>query len=181
MSPDRQSVPLAELTLIPYVDTSGRLPQQFAGKIGAYAIFAADQTLQYVGYSRDIYVSLRQHLVRQPQQCHGLKVQLIERPSRTLLETICQDWLKEPDVPPPGNTSAQTLWEEPLSIQAAMTDAEQASFDNPHLDDLGRIKVLKQVGRRLEAEILAVLAARGVQETIRFNPKLKEKGVLEVN
>jgi hypothetical protein len=40
--------------------------------------------------------------------------------------------------------------------------------------------VLKQVARRAEAEILDVLKARGVQVEIRFNPKLKEAGLLDL-
>ena len=180
MSSERQSLPLFKLELLPYIDAQGQLPQQLAGKIGAYAIFAADHSLQYIGYSRDIFLSLRQHLVRRPHQCHGLKVQVIERPSRTLLETIRQEWLSDQDAPPPGNTTDQSLWEQPLPIEAAMTPAEQTAFQNAQLDDIGRIKVLKQVGRRMEAEILATLTERGLQASIRFNPKLKEKGLLDL-
>ncbi|MEO8892635.1 MAG: GIY-YIG nuclease family protein, partial [Coleofasciculaceae cyanobacterium] len=79
---------LADLDYIPYLDDTGNLPEELQGKIGIYAIFDQDKTLQIVNYSRDIYLSLKQHLVRQPQSCYWLKAETIERPNRTLLETI---------------------------------------------------------------------------------------------
>ncbi|HEY9892185.1 MAG TPA: GIY-YIG nuclease family protein, partial [Candidatus Sericytochromatia bacterium] len=56
---------LKDLDYIPYLDDTGNLPEEFQGKIGIYAIFSQDKTLQIVNYSRDIYLSLKQHLVRQ--------------------------------------------------------------------------------------------------------------------
>ncbi len=60
---------LATLEYLPYIDDSGQIPEQFQGKIGVYAIFDQEKVLQFIGYSRDVYLSLKQHLVRQPQQC----------------------------------------------------------------------------------------------------------------
>ncbi len=41
-------------------------------------------------------------------------------------------------------------------------------------------KLLKNIARRVEAKILEVLKARGLQENIRFNPKLKNSGLLDL-
>ncbi|MGB3757948.1 MAG: GIY-YIG nuclease family protein, partial [Rivularia sp. (in: cyanobacteria)] len=71
---------LTSLEFIPYIDENGQLPEQFQGKIGVYAIFDRDKNLQFVGYSRDVFLSLRQHLVRQPEFCYWVKVETIERP-----------------------------------------------------------------------------------------------------
>ena len=76
---------LANLEYIPYIDDQGRVIEAFQGKIGVYAIFDQAKVLQFVGYSRDVYLSLKQHLVRQPQECYWVKVQTIARPSRTVL------------------------------------------------------------------------------------------------
>lgn len=84
---------LSSLEYIPYIDDSGQLPEQFQGKIGVYAIFNQAKGLQFVGYSRDVYLSLKQHLVRQPEHCYWVKVQTIERPSRTILENIEKAWI----------------------------------------------------------------------------------------
>jgi hypothetical protein len=36
------------------------------------------------------------------------------------------------------------------------------------------------VARRVEAEILVMLESRGIKTEIRFNPKLKEQGLLDL-
>ena len=41
-------------------------------------------------------------------------------------------------------------------------------------------KLLKQVARRVEETILAKLQQRGVTTEIRFSPKLKEQGLLDL-
>jgi hypothetical protein len=57
-----------------------------------------------------------------------------------------------------------------------MTAEEQAAYDAS--DDLDRVKVLKKIARRVEEEVLALLAARGVKMPVRFDPKAKEEGLL---
>lgn len=82
MSTETAIPSLASLEYIPFIDTKGQLPEQFQSRVGVYAIFDREQKLQYVGYSRDVDLSLKQHLVRQPQKCYWLKVQTTDRPSR---------------------------------------------------------------------------------------------------
>ncbi|MGB7416592.1 MAG: GIY-YIG nuclease family protein [Thermosynechococcaceae cyanobacterium] len=180
MPSETQVNALASLDYCPYVDTEGMLPISLSGKIGAYAIFSADQTLQYVGYSRDILVSLKQHLIRQPRLCYWLKTQVVEKPNRTLLESIRKDWIADNGAEPQGNGPDKNLWEQAIDVKAAMTPDELTQYNNPELDEIAQVKVLKQAARRIEAEILDVLAERGVQEPLRFNPKLKETGLLDL-
>ncbi|GAB4134312.1 MAG: GIY-YIG nuclease family protein [Cyanobacteria bacterium J069] len=167
---------LAELPFFPYLDDQGDIIHEFDGKVGAYAIFDADQTLQYIGYSRDVTASLLQHLVRVPQGCYWVKVSVCDRPSRTLLETIRTDWIAESGITPPGNGDDEALWNQPIDAKVHMTSQEQAAYANA--DDQGKIKTLKQVARRIEAEVLQTLGDRGVTTPIRFDPKLKEEGLL---
>lgn len=171
---------LAELTAVPYIDQTGHLPTQWEGQVGAYAIFAADQVLQYIGYSRDISLSVKQHLVRQPDHCYWLKVHTIDRPSRSLLEQIRSAWIAENGTVPAGNATEQAVWEQPIDVKAAMTPAEQAQYSDPQLDAIAQQKVLKGAARRIEAEILAILETRSLQESLRFNPKLKDQGLLDL-
>ena len=170
---------LSGLELLAYIDDRGQLPEQFQGKVGVYAIFDQQQTLQYIGYSRDVYLSLKQHLVRQPEQCYGLKVQTIDRPSRTILEEIRTAWISENGAVPIGNGADEGKWTQAIDAKAQMTPEEQGKFVGA-IDELTQTKVLKQVARRVEATILEVLKARGVQADIRFNPKLKEAGLLDL-
>jgi len=58
---------------------------------GVYAILAT-RVLRLSGYSRDIYLSLKQHLVRQTQYCYWLKVKLSEAQPH-ILESIRSGWL----------------------------------------------------------------------------------------
>jgi hypothetical protein len=179
MASEVDHIPLAVLDWIPYVDVSGQLPAQFQGQVGVYAIFDEGQILQYVGYSRDVFFSLKQHLVRQPLQCHWVKVRTIARPDRTLLETIKTQWISENGATPVGNSPEGIAWTEAIAVTAYMTAEEQAAYAGA-IDELAQAKLLKQVARRIEAEIMTTLQARGVQTEIRFNPKLKESGLLDL-
>jgi hypothetical protein len=172
---------LAELDLWPYIDDRGLIPEDpFVGKIGIFAIFDAAQQLQYVGYSRDVYLSLKQHLVRRPQQCHGVKVQLIDRPDRSRLTSISEGWLAQwreaTGGEPIGNGADALLWSQDTEVRPRMTEAELASLGAA--DEAGKLQVLKQAARRVEAEILGQLADRGLTLALRFDPKLKEQGRL---
>ncbi|MDZ8134171.1 MAG: GIY-YIG nuclease family protein [Nostoc sp. DedQUE04] len=172
---------LATLEYIPYIDDRGQLPEQFQGKIGVYAIFDQKKVLQFVGYSRDVFLSLKQHLVRQPQQCYWIKVQTIERPSRAILENTEYAWIAENGSVPWGNGDQKEKWTHPIDVKVAMTAEEQAKYEDPANDELAQIKVLKNVARRVEAEISTqLLEVRGLQMQIRFNPKLKEEGLLDL-
>lgn len=176
---DTELPTLASLHFLPYVDTHGQLPEQFQGKVGVYAIFDQGKGLQYIGYSRDVYLSLKQHLVRQPQYCYWLKVQTIDRPSRTMLEDIRQAWMTENGSVPPGNATEEVAWSQPIDVKGLMTTDEQASYQ-ASIDEMAQTKILKQTARRVEAGILEELEARGVKTEIRFNPKLKETGLLDL-
>jgi hypothetical protein len=171
---------LATLEYIPYIDTNGQLPEQFQGKIGVYAIFDTSKKLQFIGYSRDVYLSLKQHLVRLPEQCHWVKVQTIERPNRATLENIEKAWIQENGAVPAGNSETKDVWIQPVNVKNLMTLEEKVNYENPNHDEMAQIKIIKNVARRVEAEILKVLEARGLQAQIRFNPKLKEEGLLDL-
>jgi hypothetical protein len=169
---------IASLECLPYLDKNGSIPQEIKGKIGVYAIFDESNKLQFIGYSRDIYLSLKQHLVRQPQQCYWFKVTTISRPSRTILEEIRQQWLTEIGEIPPGNSKEEAAWTQPIDAKIAMTEAEKSSYQQ--LEELAKIKLLKQIARRVEGELEERLKIRGSTMEIRFNPKLKEQGLLDL-
>jgi len=169
---------LNSLDYIPYLDEQGKIPESLQGQIGVYAIFNQEKILQYVGYSRDIYLSLKQHFTRQNQGCYWLKLQTITRPNRTILETIKAAWIAENGSFPLGNSKDEVLWNHPISVKPLMTPEEQIAYVKT--DEIGKEKMLKQVARRVEEQILAELKIRGLQEEIRFNPKLKSNGLLDL-
>ncbi|MFM6282207.1 MAG: GIY-YIG nuclease family protein, partial [Dolichospermum sp.] len=126
---------LASLDYHLYIDDHGELIADFQGKIGVYAIFNQDKILQFVGYSRDIYLSLKQHLVRQPQNCYWVKVQTIERPNRTVLENIENAWITENAATSITETILKQKWTNPVDVKELMTPEEQDNYQNIAIDE----------------------------------------------
>lgn len=110
-------ISLDSLEYIPYIDEKGMILETSPSKIGVYAIFDQNKDLKFVGYSRDIYLSLKQHLVRQPQQCYWLKIHTITRPNRTQLEQICAYWIEENGKIPAGNDEDKKTGLTPLMLK----------------------------------------------------------------
>jgi hypothetical protein len=169
---------LDSLEFLSYINDVGELPTQLQNQIGIYAVFDQSQILQFVGYSRDIYLSLKQHLVRQPASCYWVKATMIDRPNRTFLESVRSAWIEGNGDIPMGNSNGNVSWIDPIATDHEMTELESMSFLD--LDGVAQIKLLKQVARRVEERILAQLQERGVKTEIRFNPKLKEQGLLDL-
>ncbi|MGA9380409.1 MAG: GIY-YIG nuclease family protein [Phormidium sp.] len=180
MSTQTDPPSITTLPQISYLDENGKLPATLSGKIGIYAIFDQAKLLQFVGYSRDVYLSLKQHLVRQPQSCYWLKVQTIEKPNRTILENTMNSWIAENGATPAGNDADKAKWTEAIDVKPLMLDEEKANYEKVAGEEFAQSKVLKNVARRVEAEILETLKSRGCQEEIRFNPKLKDSGLLDL-
>lgn len=171
--------PLASLSALPYLDEQGQLPPNLQRCIGLYAIFDEQHILQYVGYSRDVALSLQQHLMRVPYQCQWVKVSPVSRPSRTILEAGLQGWLAEVGTVPPGNGDDRARWCDPIDAKTRMTAEEQSAYATAPTEG-DQLRCLKQVARRVEADLQQQLAERGLQQPLRFDPKLKAQGLLNL-
>ena len=178
MSAQTEIPALSSLEYLPYLDEAGCIDEGIQGKIGVYAIFNREREMQYIGYSRDVYLSLKQHLIRQPDKCYWVKIETITRPSRKILDEIASAWIAQNGATPAGNDRASAIWTEPIDANPAMTEEEKAQYELN--DEVGQIKIRKKVARRVEADIQQKLSDRGVTMNIRFNPKLKEKGLLDL-
>lgn len=178
MMTETQLSSLHSLDYLPYLDENGIIAENLQKKIGVYAIFDANKKLKFIGYSRDVYASLKQHLVRQPKQCYWLKVEIIDRPSRTVLEEIKENWTKENGDLSINDEVNQNLWTQPIDAKLSMTKEEKETYKNS--DELGKIKLLKKISRKVQADIEETLIQRGNKTEIRFNPKLKEQGLLDL-
>jgi hypothetical protein len=165
--------PLAELPLWPYLTEEGLIDPQWQGKIAVYAIFDDSSTLRYVGYSRNLGASLLQHLLRQPGACQGLKSHCVERPRREDLERIAQTWRAENSL-----LEEDESWTQPLDVRPHLSETELLEL--AQAEESQQAKLLKTAARRLEEDCLAALRARGFQGEARFNPKLKEQGLLDL-
>jgi hypothetical protein len=105
-------------------------------------------------------------------------LQTIDRPSRSILESTKQQWISENNTILQGNSEQENLWTQPIDAKLTMTDEDKLSYNSN--DELGQIKLLKSIAKRLEVQILKTLGDRGVKMEIRFNPKLKEQGLLDL-
>ena len=66
----------------------------------------------------------------------------------------------------------------PIDANPAMTEEEKAQYQQS--EEVKQIKIRKKVARRVEAQILEQLSDRGAKIDFSFNPKLKEKGLLDL-
>lgn len=176
--------PLDSLPVVPFVAADTGLITDVSdptAKASVYAVSGADGAVQYIGVTRGIRDALRLHLGRCPDECHGVQVHHITKPSRSLLEQVRATWIEQLGSTPPGNAdeAATARWEAPLDVRPLMTAEEQEHFEE--MSDKGRgASALKAVGRRIEAGKVAALEARGVKEPMRFDPKLKGQGLLDL-
>lgn len=180
-----EPISLSKLDLHPYIDETGKIPyDDSGGKVGVYAIYNQQKRLAYVGKSRDVRNSLRMHLVRKPLECYWFSVQNVRVPSRVALNDIEEQWLEEwegDDVQGNDGGLQQKLWENPVDVLGhgvELLDEEKEWLVD--LDDRDRPKILKMICRRVQKDIEGILKERGVVEPLKFAPKLKSRGLLDV-
>jgi hypothetical protein len=184
------SLPVHARELVPLISPDGSIAVQYdesGQRVGVFAVFGEDRGLRYVGISRDVATSLRKCLVRRPVDAVYFVVEYVARPSRTVLEGIKTQWLREweektgLDVPGCDRDVNQHLWENAINVQGPhvqLTEAEQDAIAN--LEPKDTPKVLKQICRRFQADIDKILRERGLTEPLKFASKLKAQGLLDV-
>lgn len=176
---------LSDLLPIPYIDGEGRLSDAGVGpgvKASVYAVLDAEGAVQYIGVSRNVMQSLWLQLGRMPSQTYAFKVHHITKPNRSLLEATRQAWIKELGAAPPGNDgdSLQALWEGPLDVKPLMTEADHQLIEAAREKNRPEENAMKKVAKRFENAKIEMLTSRGVTESLRFDPKLKGKGLLDL-
>ncbi len=86
---------------------------------GVYAVFDQEQQAQYVGYSRNVGLSLRGHVTDNgPQVCAFVRVQVFQFPKRAEMEALRDSWIAETGSVPPGNEGDGT-WAATVGASAA--------------------------------------------------------------
>ncbi len=172
-----EKIYLKDIDYNSYLNNEGEIDSDLEGKIAIYAIYDQDKKIQYIGYTRNLFKSLQQHLMRKVDQCYWFKAHIIERPSRSLLEGIRNDWLAENEGLLPSELE-QKEWTQPIDTRGQMTEEEKEKYEQE--DELHQSKILKKSARRVEETIKQKLHDRGVTMNMRFNPKLKEEGLLDL-
>ncbi len=103
---------------------------------GVYAVLNSDQQPQYIGYSRNVPLSLRSHLTAHGADiCALVRVQPFKFPKREEMEQLRDRWIAELSSPPPGNINDSGDWAGTVRDAAAqvMSAAEQAIYEEKKL------------------------------------------------
>ncbi|MEM9907514.1 MAG: GIY-YIG nuclease family protein [Cyanobacteria bacterium P01_D01_bin.44] len=101
---------------------------------GVYAVLNGDHETQFIGYSRNVVLSLRSHLTQKGGDiCTLVRVHPFKFPKRDVMEQLRDEWIEALPGPPPGNldgTWAGTIRE---AATQAMSAAERAAYEEKKL------------------------------------------------
>ena len=103
---------------------------------GVYAVLDIERHTQYVGYSRNVLLSLKGHVTQNGQEtCAFVRVQTFKFPKREEMEKLRDAWLCELDSVPPGNGEMSEMWVSTVgeAARAAMSAAERNAYEEKKL------------------------------------------------
>jgi hypothetical protein len=103
---------------------------------GVYAVLSHDLQTQYIGYSRNVTLSLRGHLTQLGAEiCAFVRVQSFDFPKRDAMEALKNQWVAELSAMPSGNQDNSDLWATTVGSAAiaAMSAAERQAYEEKKL------------------------------------------------
>ena len=103
---------------------------------GVYAVLDGDRQTQYIGYSRNVTLSLKSHLAQHgAQTCAFVKVQPFKFPKREEMEQLRDAWITELPQPPSGNADTSGTWAGTVKDAASqtMSPAEREAYEEKKL------------------------------------------------
>jgi len=124
---------------------------------GVYAVLDATTQHQYIGYSRNVFTSLKGHLAEHGSDiCAYVRVQAFKFPKREEMEQLRDTWIAELVTIPPGNTGAGGVWATTVGeiAKAAMSPAEQAVYEEKKLK-LRRAMADSALSKELDAAAIS--------------------------
>lgn len=103
---------------------------------GVYAVLDTEHRTQYVGYSRNVQLSLKGHVTQNGHEaCAFVRVQAFNFPKRQEMEDLRDAWIKELGSVPPGNGEASGMWASTVGEAArmAMSADERNAYEEKKL------------------------------------------------
>jgi hypothetical protein len=103
---------------------------------GVYAVIDASHQTQYIGYSRNILLSLNGHIAQNgSENCAFLRVKTFKFPKREDMEKLRDAWIAELANVPPGNSIDSEMWASTVgqAARAAMSADEQKAYEEKKL------------------------------------------------
>ena len=113
------------------IDTWCELSQN-AKVAGVYAVLDDKSSTQYVGYSRNVLISLNSHVSQNGKEtCTFVRVKTFKYPKRTEMEELRDKWISQLDTIPPGNSESRDMWAETVgaAAKAAMSTEERSLYE----------------------------------------------------
>ncbi|KAK9829795.1 hypothetical protein WJX72_007953 [[Myrmecia] bisecta] len=128
-----------------------------------FAIYDDKKKLQYVGFSKDLYNSLRTVFSRRPDKAFFYKVCHLNRLDQQEMIDLRTAWFEECGGPPPGNKLAmeRNLWQQPVEAGAISARGRQ------------------QAAEAEVVTLMVVITSRGCNEVFVPNPELLAKGQVD--
>ncbi|MEG4802663.1 GIY-YIG nuclease family protein [Microcoleus sp. ARI1-B5] len=103
---------------------------------GVYAVTDTSGNTQYVGYSRNILLSINGHIAENgAENCAFVRVQTFKFPKREEMESLRDAWIAELGSIPPGNDAQSEMWASTVgrAARSAMSAAEQQAYEEKKL------------------------------------------------
>jgi hypothetical protein len=124
---------------------------------GVYAVLDIHGQTQYIGYSRNVLISLKGHLTEHGSDvCTSVRVQVFKFPKREEMESLRDHWIGELTTVPPGNTGAGGVWATTVGeiAKAAMSESERVAYEEKKLK-LRRAMADSALSRELDAAVIS--------------------------
>jgi hypothetical protein len=101
---------------------------------GVYAVMDRDRQTQFIGYSRNVALSLRGHLTAKGETtCALVKVQPFKFPKREAMEALRAEWIAALPSPPPGNGDGSWAGTIQEAASQVMSPAEREAYEEKKL------------------------------------------------
>ncbi|MEH2229292.1 MAG: GIY-YIG nuclease family protein [Nostoc sp.] len=103
---------------------------------GVYAVLDAERRMQYIGYSRNVLLSLNGHLRQNGEQkCAFVRVQAFKFPKRQEMEDLRDAWIAELESTPTGNSNDCGMWSSTVgeATKAVMSEAQLQAYEEKKL------------------------------------------------
>lgn len=107
---------------------------QNAKVAGVYAVLDRDRQTQFIGYSRNVSLSLRSHLTQKGEVvCAFVTVQPFKFPKRDAMEKLRDEWIAALPSAPPGNEDGSWAGTVREAATQAMSAAERQAYEEKKL------------------------------------------------
>jgi hypothetical protein len=103
---------------------------------GVYAVLNAERQTQYIGYSRNVLLSLNGHVAQNGEQnCAYVRVQTFKFPKRQEMSELRDAWIAQLDSIPPGNDTQCQSWANTLGeiANSVMSSEERQAYEDKKL------------------------------------------------